>query len=246
MRFLNIIFVIVFSVTLSSHAQDTSEATAKKVANLLDKSQNVYTKHANYSVTTNYKSYGAHNDTEVLQEYNGYMLKQGNTNYLGISNTAFLSTGQHMLKVYGNEKVIEYLDQPDNTILNKSPLQLQQLLKYYKYKDITDNGTHYICTLQTSYITQMPYGKIVIHINKKDYTITKQILYLLTRLPYISPKTGEKKMGNPKVEITLSNFKTKLTKEDRALLQLSTYLNINGAKVSASTAYKDFKIESVK
>lgn len=210
---------------------------------IIKKSHDMYTNLDRYSFETNYKSFGSYDDTEVLENYNGKMIRKDKQVYLRTNNTIFLNSQDKNLKIYGDEKVIEAYKAVKQDAIKQSPIFITEMLKQYKHKDFEESTKHFICTLQAGYITQMPYGKIIIYINKKTYAIEKQIFYMLAKLPYVSNKTGERKTGNPRIEIELKSFKTTINNQELNQINLSNYVKTSGSKLLAVGEFKDFTIE---
>lgn len=211
---------------------------------VLNKVQEVYSKTNQYRFDVDYTSYGSYEDNEVLEHYKGKIYKSSNTFYSKTQNTIILSDANKSLKIYEDEKAIEVYDNSTQVTEVQNPTNINAFLKHYKQITIEEKDKLYICTLQTGYITQMPYGKIVLYINKENYTIIKQDLFLLARLPYYT-KSGEKKMGNPRIEISFSNFKKQLNTEEQKSIKLSTYITIKGSTIIGNQKYKDFSIDKI-
>lgn len=211
---------------------------------VLNKVLEVYSNTNQYRFDVDYTSYGSYEDNEVLEHYKGKVYKSANTFYSKTQNTIILSNAKKSLKIYEDEKAIEVYDNSTQVTEVQNLININAFLKHYKHKTIEEKGKLYICTFQTGYITQMPYGKIVLYINKEDYTIIKQDLFLLARLPYYT-KYGEKKMGNPRIEISFSNFKRQLNTEEKKSIKLSTYITIKGNTIKGSQKYKDYSIDKI-
>ena len=125
--------------------------------------------------------------------------------------------------------------------MTNSPVYIENFIKLFKNKTIVDKGDYYMCTLTTDVITQVPYGKIELFIDKDSYVITKQVLYFLAEYPFID-ENGKQQKGNPKMVVTLSNFKKEISQELTEVTDIKQYITKTGDSYKPSATYKEFKI----
>ena len=239
----NIIVLVVFFCIKTVWVFGQKNIESNTVEDIIKKSHDMYANLQRFRFEADYKSFGSYDDTEILENYNGKMIRDNKQVYLRINNTIFLNSQGKNLKIYGDEKVIEAYKEVKQDVIEQSPIFITEMLNHYKHKDFEETSGHFICTLQTGYLTQMPYGKIVIYVNKKTYAIERQIFYMLAKLPYVSNKTGERKIGNPRIEIELKNFKTTISDQELNQISLSNYVKTSGSKLTTVGEFKDFTIE---
>ena len=70
---------------------------------------------------------------------------------------------------------------------NSTPAQITGLLRYYKKSQkIIDHGKTWICELVAEHhmFSQLPYGKILLYVNKEDYSMVKQVFYFNNQVPF--------------------------------------------------------------
>ena len=233
-RFLKIILFLLFNVAFGQNA-------SLSVNEVLEKSQAYFNDTPNFSLDLNYKMFGNYSKNVPMEKFNGRMIKSTNNMYLKINNTIFISNANNNKNatVFEDEKIIEIKSK--NTIISNSPIQIENFIKFFKYKNLQDKGTHYLCTLTTDNITQLPYGKVELYIEKQNFILTKQVIYFLAEYPFID-ENGIPNKGNPKMVVELSNFQNSISREFTELTKLSNYIVSDGKKVNPSINYKDFKI----
>ncbi len=239
-RFLIVIFVCVTNVFVG-YAQENELS----VNDILTKAQQVFANTQKYTVEVDYKMFGNYKTTKPLEAFSGVMVKNNASTYLKIHNTTFITNQKTKtsVKVFNEDKIIEVAKQTTEIVSldNTSPVNIENFIKLFKYKKVEDKGAHYLCTLTTDKITQIPYGRVEIYIQKTDFHITKQVLYFLANVPY-KDHNGEQQKGNPRLEVTISNYKDALSKTQEGIAELSQYIIKSGGAYKPSTAYKDFKI----
>jgi len=240
MSFRNFVFILFLSlISLFGFAQKT----ALSVNDVLEKTQSVFTNTPNYTVDLNYKMFGNYTKKTPMEAFDGNMVKKNKDTYLKINNTVFLTseTKKVNVKIFEEEKAIEVSHSDKNALMTNSPVYITSFIKLFKYKDIKDMGSHYLCTLTTDEITQLPYGRIELHINKDNFVVTKQVLYFLAEYPYVD-ENGVQQKGNPRMEVTLYNFQTKITEDSKGITHVSKYILKVGDHYRPSATYKEFKI----
>jgi hypothetical protein len=234
--------VIVFLISLAWVSYGFTQDKTPSVEAILTKAQQVFTTTPSYSININYKMYGNYTKTVAMEDFDGQMVKTNKDTYLKINNTIFLTseTKKTNIKIFEDEKVIEVSEKETNTLLTNSPVYIESFIKLFKNKTIVDKGDYYLCTLTTDVITQVPYGKIELLINKDSFVITKQVLYFLAEYPFID-ENGEQQKGNPKMVVTLSNFKKEISEELAEVTDIKKYITKAGDSYKPSETYKEFK-----
>ena len=234
-QLLIIIFLLCF--------QGLSFAQTKTVDQILMETQNTMKANENMRFDMHYKWYNTYTEKSSSITYQGNLIKFDKIMYSKINNTFFISDTKSKTSIKCNEEEKALVVQHNtNTTESQSPIALlDTFIKFFKTKEVKDNGDQWICVLTTDVITQLPYGKVEIFINKETALIEKQILYFLSNVPYKN-EDGEEKSGNPKMEITLSNFENKLSENEKSIAQIDYYIQKKGTKIIPTTAYKEFKI----
>lgn len=215
----------------------------KTVDEILSESQTAMTKFQNMSCDMTYKWYGTYTEEKPSISYLGNFIKFEETIYSKINKTFFISDSKSNMSIKCNEAEKAFIVTNNTKVIEgQSPLELLNVfVKQFKVKSVKDTESQWICTLTTDAITQLPYGKVDIYISKETALVEKQVLYFLSRAPYKNAK-GEEKVGNPRLEITLSNYKTVLSEHEKIITNIASYVKKTGAEIVPTTDYKEFKI----
>ncbi len=233
-RTLLILSFLCFSISISAQEKTVNEIL-KEAQEAMDKSRDLICK-------MSYNWYDTYTIKKPSLSYKGMLIKQESVIYSKIDQTFFITDEIAQVALKCNEKQKAFVVTKTNKNESQSPWDLLDVyIKQFKIKKVTDQGDYWICSLTTDVITQLPYGKVEIHIDKKSSLITKQVLYFLSQVPYTNAK-GEKAMGNPKMEITLSNYKTVLNTEEKMTAKLATYIKKEGQYMKPVTAYEKFEV----
>lgn len=231
-----------FILTLFLQNNSMAQENSLSVNSVLEKAEKVFSKTPYYSLDIAYKSFGNYTTNEVLESFSGNIVKQNRSMYLKIHNTIFVTDEEKQLslKLFETEKVIEISNQIKE-VAEKSPLQITDFIKLFKYRKVEDKGDYYLCSLSTDVVTQLPYGSVQLYITKKDFLITKQVMYFLAKYPYLD-KNGEERKGTPRLEVLLSNFKKQIPEDSKGLTNVSHYIVKKGSEFIGSKTYRDFTI----
>jgi hypothetical protein len=213
----------------------------KTVNEILKDAQKAMENQSSLSCDMKYLWYDTYTSTTPSFSYKGVMIKQEQTVYSKINKTFFITDAASQIAVKCNEAQKALVISKANFTKEQPWELLETFSKQFPKKEISDHGDYWICSLTTDVITQLPYGKVEVHIDKKSSLITKQVLYFLSQTSYKNAQ-GEKTMGNPKMEITLSNYKKVLTNQEKRTAQLDTYVKRVGSTVKPAGAYKKFEI----
>lgn len=216
-------FIIFFPALVIGQSQ------TPKVVEILKQAQELYNVTKNYTLNTHYTLYQGENSNRVEESYEGLLLKQNATFYSRIHTTEFLYFDDEYLKINHDQKRIQYGEAKQKKTLEKG-ISIESYLKFFKNHSLKETSTAYICTLTTTAITPLPYGKVVMYIDKKTKQITKQTLYYLEKKAF-KDASGATFYGIPRLEITFSMLNKDITTyKDR--LQSSSYVSIKNNKAT--------------
>lgn len=214
----------------------------KTVQEIFKESQKAMKSFSSMRCDMNYNWYNSYTSEKPSIIYKGNIVKQNDVLYSKINETFFLTDTNNQIGLKCNTLQKALVVTKGNIPNNQSPSELlETYIKQFKITDVKDFGKFWMCTLTTDVITQLPYGKVEVYIDKETYLVSKQVLYFLSQVPYTSKK-GEQKVGSPKLEITMFDYQSKLTPQEKALTELSTYIKKKDNTILPATAYKEFKI----
>jgi len=212
------------------------------VEEILIKAQGVINNQNNLSCDLKYNYYTSYDSSKPYQSHNGRLVKNLNNFLLKIHSTIFLSDQLNNMSLKLNEDQKAMVVSKSNINLDQAnPIDNTQLLKQFKTYKLIENKNYWICVFIAPDITQLPYSKIEVEINKTNFLVNKQTLYFSARMPYFDDENNEK-YGNPKLEIIMSNFKNSITVEEKNKTNIKSFININPNKISGKNQYKDYTV----
>lgn len=219
-------------------AQQESDQAA--IQDIFAKCRSKYDATQHFSLKTDYRLFPTYTSTVVNENYTGLTLKKGKDIYSKIENTEFAKIGSFYLKVDNWSKMMSY-EQSANGEADAMVYDLNKFLANFKEFKLTSDKKSWICTMTTPAITFVPYTKVVIYVNKADYTISKQVLYMISKAPYKN-KNGNMVNDYPRIEISFVDFMAKPTPGMDQKFKLDYYIKQNGKSVTASKNYKNYQI----
>lgn len=187
-----------------------------------------------------FPTYDSQKPSEVLQ---ANTIKNSTSFYTEMGDVIFLinTDSKFYLELSELDKKI-LVEENSQTLKEHLPTEMiKTLVSLFKEKKVTDQGDYWLCSLTSDVITQIPYAKVEILINKADYTIAKQTLYFLTEFPYVD-SNGNDVLGTPKMEISFFNYSQILSDQEKNKTNLATYIQKQGQTIKPTESYKGFKL----
>lgn len=219
--------VFSFFISVSLIAQVTNE----NANTILKKASEKFKNDTYYSYNTKYTMYYDYESNDVKESYAGFLLKKNAIYYFKIKNTEFVSFKDYSVKVSGDEDAI-LITKSDTQEL---PLDFNNYLNSFKSRLIGTSKSEYICELVPAQVSQIMFSKIVIHVNKQDYSIIKQKLYFLNTIE------NKNKIASPRLEISFSP-RIKKMEADNFLVNEKNYFTRIGNDLKVVTRFKGYKL----
>lgn len=213
-------------LSLINYAQSSDQ----KIAEILAKTKESYEKWDSYTLQSTYTLFQGQNSNRVDDSYEGFLVKNKEHYYSRIHNTEFVYSNTKMLKINHDQKRIQYsiVD-----VKNTNPTQQMDIatyLVYYKDKKLEETEDQFICTLTTTAITPLPYGKVAFYIDKDSHQINKQVLYYLTKGAF-KDQNGKEFYAVPRLEITFSELKSEISSHlDKLMLTNYVFMKKDGIR----------------
>lgn len=232
--------ILVLALLFNSVLLNAQEKTVQEILNTTQQTMASYT---NFSCDLAYNLYNTYTATNHALQYKGEVIKQDEIVYTKINKTIFLSDAKQQthLKLNEKERAMIFIKSKTTDVEIQSPLEaIASYVNAFKNQSVQDKGTYWLCTLTSDMLTQLPYGKVELHISKESNLITKQVLYFLTRVPYTNAQ-GERVQGNPKLEITLSNYDDDINEKEKKSISFSTYIKDITTNPKPALAYSGYK-----
>lgn len=212
----------------------TAQDKNKDVVTILKRASEKLKSEAYFSYNVKYNMYKDYTSDALQESYSGLLLKSGNTYYFKIKNTEFVSFKDYAVKVSKDEKAILISREQKQQF----PMDIANYLQGFDYKFLGNSTTTYICELVPVKVSQIMFSKVILYINKKDYSIMRQTLYFLN--------TTENKKGTakPRLDIIFSPREKNAAKDNFLINEKSYFIRTAGDIKLASRfkAYQLFKV----
>ncbi|MDO5971994.1 hypothetical protein Q4Q35_19505 [Flavivirga aquimarina] len=214
----------------------TQEITA---LNTFNKIESYYKTVDVLDIEMEYKMFRGYTGTNLTESYKGTMYRKEGVTRIEILGSEIIDLPDAKLIVNKEAKTIAYNKKSFEKTQN-SPVDISMFLKFYKEASTKISG-HIIIhemVLKEGIQISIPYRKIIIHVNKNNYQIEKQELYLSTKVPFVD-KNGKEVSDLARMEIKFRKNPNPLKK----VPELKDYVRIDSnKKVHLSQNYMAYKI----
>lgn len=236
MKHLLYIFIFCF-IPFLGFSQKASSGNS--IDSILKKVQEVYNTNNSISLSVNYTLFKNEVSIHTEESFDGLIVKDRQNYYSKINNTEFIQLSDNYVKINHDEKAMLYAKGTSNSD-SSSPLNISGFINFFKTADVTETSDLFVCELISKDITMLPYSKVVLHINKKDYSIKKQILYLIKPMSFAN-NDNEKEISNPRLEITFSELDSKKVIPN-SLFNISNYVDVSKSDVKPSNKLETYQL----
>ena len=218
-----------------------AQATVKdiRVEQLLTEAQRLYEQTPDYVLHMEYTMYQGAKGKETLISYPGELVKDGANYYSKIHNTETFILGQEYLKINHDQKRGYYAISEQQTTENPT-VNIASFLVYFKDKVLKETDTHYICVLNATGVTVLPYGKAEIYIDKTSGHITQQVLHYLSKQKFVD-KQGNTVWDYPRLQIDFTGFETTIDPY-KAKFNLAEYIEVTSKKIIPKNSLQGYLI----
>lgn len=230
--FIAVFFFALCSFSLKSNINDDKVT----IVALLKKSKDYYDKQKVFKFNTAYDLF-AGNSKKAIESYKGVFIKDDKNFYSKIGQTEIIVIKGNTIKIDNESKLIQYFKEEatnENIVYD--------LVKYcnnFGTFDLKSTDNYWICTLNSREVTFVPYSKVVIYLDKKNYSIVKQELFLISTITTKDVK-GKDVYSYPKLQITFSAFELKKQNED--YFKINYYIELKKGKYYPSKKYSTYQI----
>lgn len=210
----------------------------EKIVALFKKTANFYDSKNSFQVDLSYMLCPTATSNQIVEKYKGYLAKKNKGGYVKIDKTEFITDEKNSLKIDNESKLIQ-MNSKEASKNEDLFYDIKKYLTNFSNFTLTSNDNEWICTMTTPAVTFIPYTKVVIFIDKKSNSITKEVFYLIVKNKYKAPN-GEMKNDYPRIEISMKNFTSKIKNEE--LFKIGHYINSKHGKIFPIGTYKSYKI----
>lgn len=215
--------------------QGQQKLTASQV---LDKAIEVNKAKTYISYNSNYALYKDYKTTSPYETYDGVVLRKNGVNYLRIKNTEFVTFNDYGLKINHDQKAV--VMEKGNSNIKELPTSVESYTKGFKSKLLPSDGQYYICELNPPKISQIMLHKVVLHIKKSDFSVAKQVLYLVEKME-VKNKSGLTEYSVPRLEISFKKREKNETK-DNVLTLKANYFTQKAGQITLSKKLSKYKL----
>ncbi len=229
---------IVVLTFLGCYMLTYAQQTSLSATVLLEKVRQSYDKEKVYSFNVRYELFNNPTATVPEEFYTGRIIRNGNQNYSKINNTEFIQFANAYLKINHDEKAILYANSPASEIKNIT--DLTSFLSYLKTSNVKQEGNTYVCELIAKEVTALPFSKMELYIDAKNFKIKKQVSYLFQQSTF-KDKNGVETMSNRRLELTFSNFSKTVGEIDK-VFRLNNYVTVSANTINPSKTLEAYEL----
>lgn len=227
-----VLFFSSFNFLSASNAADDKA----KIKELIKRSKSYYAKNRQFSFAINYNLF-AGNDKKPIDTYSGMFAKRDANYYTRVGDSEIIHIDNLTVKIDHEMKLIQHYEEE---VTKDDPIyDLMNYFENFKSFQLKSTPKYWICTFNSREVTFVPYSKIIIYLNKKDYSIVKQELHLLSSIK-TKDKKGKDVYKFPILEILFSDFKLGESKVD--YFKVSNYLSLKNRRYYPSNKYSSYQL----
>ncbi|MBQ4819098.1 hypothetical protein [Aquimarina sp. MMG016] len=200
MKKLKYIMLLLCFVSTAQLAQAQNE----KAKDVLEKVKKSYDDKKQYEIETIYNMHRGLTGNSITESYKGEMVRNEDVTRFRVLKTEILQFPKAQLNIDHNQKKVIYAKTQIGAASQHSPIDVSVFLKLYYETSVTEKNGVLICEMVSNKpVSQNPYGKVVLHINKNTYLIEKQELFFSTLIPFVDEESNTKKMDYGRLVILL-------------------------------------------
>ena len=215
--------------------------SAQEVDDILKKYMEVTRSVTALQSDINYAMYKNENGTKAYESYNGIQIRQEETFYQQLDKMEYIQGKDFVVKLNKDQKImmVEYSSEP--ILRGVDQVATDKMLGYFNDKKLKDSQTHWEIELSSQEPELSEISKIILHIDKNTYRLSKQILFFDIVSDFaIYENKPEPDMGIPRLEITYSNYLD--TIKNSKVLEQDRYFTYNDSKINAAAEFKGFEV----
>ncbi|WP_396591858.1 hypothetical protein [Allomuricauda sp. R78024] len=218
----------------------STNGKAQSVEEVLNKVTDFYKNTPQYRVQMNFTLLRGLNGNKVTESYDAFMERNGNyTKNVILGTSVFVFQNGQIVMDQSNKKITYSKDATLSKL--SANFNMNSFLEYYKSSQLIDLGEKWICEMVSANrnFFQLPYSKIELHINKRNYSVVKQVLYFANLIPFYNKENKTTKQDYGRMVIALSHdFDAKVDK-----LKLSDFVTVlPNNNVQLQKDYNDYQL----
>lgn len=203
---------------------------------IFSKTEKFYKERSNYAQDVTYQFFDLKNPTIATETLRGSIEKKGDNYYSKVGPTEFIYLDDIFLKINHEEKAVMYSKVPNKKMV--TPIDITALTDYFETVKISDKNNSILCEVVFRQKSNLPYTKMVIVLDSKNFSIIKQELYIIPGVSYPSISAGNRKTTEGKMVIS---FSPSITSKKTDVFNKSNYLK-NTSKISLSNKLSSYQL----
>ncbi|MBQ4820655.1 hypothetical protein [Aquimarina sp. MMG016] len=228
---IKILLILFLGIQFTIKAQDL------EVKEVLSKTEEFYENQESYDVSVTYNMFRGLTGTNITESYQGSFAKDKDKYLMKVLGSEILQFNKGKLIINHKEKTIRYEKGASDNVSMTSLFNIDEFLTYYDKTKAQTKGNAIVCELvSTKKNFQLPYGKVVLYLNKSDYSITKQVLYFSSLIPFAEDNKQVQDYGRLELEMTYQN-------QQKSTFSWEEYINISSDnKATLQEKYKAYAL----
>lgn len=219
------------TVTVFCHAQKKWS-----VQEVITKAEQHYATAKQYSYDLDYCFYKNGFSSAIVDRYSGLLIKKDGVIYQKVNAAQSVNFSDCLVTLNPVDKVLFVSKKGNKT----PPVVLKQFLKMSKGTKLTGTKEHWICELTAGKEQRKEFTKIVIYVNKKDFSLNRQIFYT-EGAQEIEKENKLILLKNPRLEI-LYSANSKAMAKYAPVLSKSYYFSTKNNKIIPSKRFQKYKL----
>lgn len=193
-----------------------------------------------FQVTITYNLYKSHSSNEITESMNGLSARNNDKLYAQIGPTEFFLGKDRSIKVSNAQKMMVITNSNVKQDIMSSSFTAEQL-SHFTSEKVEDKGTFWSCYLIPNDAKVTP-NPMEIHINKRDYSLKKQVVYFSNKM-HQTNKDQNKSKENQRLEISFGNYND-LSSDTAQKLSLAHYVKLKESDYIPVGQYKNYDIHA--
>jgi len=226
----NIMCLLLFTVV-------TNTISAQDFNNTLEKVNEYYKTVKTYNITATYSMYRGYSGNTVTESYDSKMYKTDGVIAVTALGAEVLTFSNAKITVNDSKKTIVYV-KSNNENFRNNLIDVEKLSQFYNQTAFKEEGNTIIYEISLKEKAgNVPYNKIIFHVNKHDFSLAKQAFFFSSKLPFTSKEgVREHDLGRMEITYAVSNEEPKNNKVEDYVV------SNNNDDISLSKAYNDYKL----
>jgi hypothetical protein len=227
---LNLIVLVATHGMLPAQQKEVTEILIQVDAHY--KAQNVI------DLEMEYKMFKGHDGKQPTEAYKGSIYKNGEVTQVKILGSEVLYFPLAQITISKENKTLFYnkIEQPSQQNL---PMDTASFLKFYEAVSLNYDGNTVVIEMEKKSIPlPIPYSKITLYVDKENYAIEKEVMYLATKVPFVDDN-GKDVEALGRIEVTFNSIPDPINR----VLKLEDYVVLGpNNRVGLAKAFKDYTI----